>query len=102
MDELAASRPDTELDEPRDLQIEDTIGAAVIGGSFVTEGGVRVFQRQLFIQVASVGDGTALLEITVTTDSSRAEELNRIVNTFEFTPVLDDESLLPEAADRGS
>lgn len=98
MQELGSADPPRELSGPQSVEVEGAIAAAMISGSFRTEGGVTVLQRQLLIQVESVGNGTSVLEVTATYGASDAQTLEEIVGSFEFASNLDDSSLLPEPA----
>jgi hypothetical protein len=96
LEEIRGATPARELEPVRRLEIENIMNAALLSASFLNESGVRVLQRQILLQFASVGPGTALLEITTTCGTSDVDVIQSIVDSFEFAPASAD-SLLPDA-----
>jgi hypothetical protein len=97
IEELRQTTPAPELEPPRRLEVEHAIAAALLWGSFATDAGVRVEQRQTLLQVASAGDATVLLQITATCETGDLETVQAVEASFAFAPA-GAESLLPPAA----
>jgi hypothetical protein len=98
---LGRSDPTIEVDAPRVLAIEGAIAAVLVGGTSTGDGGKPILQRQIIIQVDSVSNGTAILEITATFGASQTQLLEGIVATATFKADTDDPSMLPEATQEG-
>jgi hypothetical protein len=94
---LQQETPARDLDPPRRIETEGTIDAVLLAGSFIHANGVRVLQRQILLQVESAGPGTAVLEVTATCVAADIEDIQAIVGSFKFAPVLSGDSLLPDA-----
>jgi hypothetical protein len=95
VEQLREATPVRELEPARRLEIENVLDAALLAASFLTEDKVLVLQRQIMLQIESVGPGTALLEITTTCGTSDAAEIQSIVDSFEFASASAN-SLLPD------
>jgi hypothetical protein len=96
-DLLQQETPVRDLDPPRRIETKGAIDAVLLAGSFMNANGVRVLQRQILLQIDSAGPGTAVLEVTATCGASDIEDIQEIVGSFEFAPVLSGDSLLPDA-----
>jgi hypothetical protein len=97
VEQIRQATPTRELEPARRLEINNVLNAALLAASFLTEDSVRVLQREILLQFESVGPGTVLLEITATCGTSDVEEIQSIVDSFEFAPASAD-SLLPDVA----
>jgi hypothetical protein len=86
-----------ELQPPHRLEVDGAIDAALLTGSFTTEQGVGVLQRQLILQVPAAGNGSAVLEVTATCGASDLQTIQSIMGSFQFEPVVSGEALLPDA-----
>jgi hypothetical protein len=94
---LQNQTPAPDLDPPRRVETEGAVDAVLLAGSFINTDGRRVLQRQILLQLASAGPGTAVLEVTATCEASDIDDIQAIVGSFEFAPVLSGDSLLPDA-----
>jgi hypothetical protein len=95
-EQLRQATPARKVETPRRLEIEGALDAALLVASFTNPDGVGVLQRQLILQVDSVGPGTAVLEVTATCGLHNVEQILEIVGSLEFTPV-ESSDLLPDA-----
>lgn len=96
--QLRDGPPARDVNEPQGLSIDGAIAAAFLAGSFIGDGGTLVFQRQVLVQVSSISDGTAIMQITATFAQSQTQLIEGIVRTFAFTTDQNDPSVLREAS----